>query len=44
VSQSPGDDPERVPPWDAFSDDGAADAPPPGPALAALLGRAVGDA
>jgi hypothetical protein len=38
VSQSPGDGPERTPPWDAFSGD---DAPPPGPELAALLGAAV---
>jgi Domain of unknown function (DUF222) len=38
VSQSPGDGPERVPRWDAFSGDGA---PPPGPGLAALLGQAV---
>jgi hypothetical protein len=42
VSQSPADGPERVPPWDAFSGDGRAAAPPPGPGLAALLGEAVG--
>jgi hypothetical protein len=41
VSQSPCDDAEPVPPWDAFSRDGTADAPPPGPGLAALLGDAV---
>ena len=41
VSQSPADDPERVPPWAAFSGDGPAAAPPPGPGLAALLGEAV---
>jgi hypothetical protein len=43
VSQSPCDDgdAEPVPPWDAFSGDGTADAPPPGPELAALLGAAV---
>jgi hypothetical protein len=38
VSQSPCDDAEPVPPWNAFSGDGAA---PPGPGLAALLGDAV---
>ena len=41
MSQSPGDGPERVPPWGAFSGDGPA-APPPGPGLAALLAMAVG--
>jgi hypothetical protein len=40
VSQSSCDGPERVPSWEAFSDD---DTPPPGPALAALLGEAVAD-
>ena len=40
MSQSPGDGPERVPDWDAFSGD---DAQPPGPELAALLGSAVAD-
>jgi hypothetical protein len=42
VSQSPADGPDgpdRTPPWDAFSGDGA---PPPGPELATLLGEAVG--
>jgi Domain of unknown function (DUF222) len=42
VSQSPADGPDGTPPWDAFSGDGAAAAPPPGPGLAALLGDAVG--
>jgi Domain of unknown function (DUF222) len=42
VSQSPADGPDPVPRWDAFSDDGAAAAPPPGPELAKLLGGAVG--
>jgi hypothetical protein len=40
VSQSPCDDPGRVPPWEAFSGN---DAPTPGPELAALLGEAVAD-
>src|SRR6204780_151852 len=39
VSQSPADDPESAPGWDAFSGDGTA--PAPGPGLTALLGRAV---
>src|ERR1700728_1136672 len=40
VSQSPCDDgdAEPVPPWDRFSQGGAAGAPPPGPVLAALTG------
>ena len=42
MSQSPADGPEPVPPWDAFSGDGPAVAPPPGPQLTALLGEAVG--
>jgi uncharacterized protein DUF222 len=29
------------PPWDVFSQDGAAEVPPPGPVLAGLLGEAV---
>ena len=41
MSQIPADGPDRVPPWDAFSGDGPACAPPPGPELAALLGEAV---
>jgi Domain of unknown function (DUF222) len=41
VSQSPGDDAEPVPPWNVFSQDGAAEVPPPGPVLAGLLGEAV---
>jgi hypothetical protein len=41
VSQSPCDGPEPVPPWNAFSGDGTADVPPPGPELTALLGEAV---
>ena len=42
MSQSPADGPDGVPSWDAFSGDGPACAPPPGPELAALLGEAVG--
>jgi Domain of unknown function (DUF222) len=45
VSQSLGDDDdddaEPVPRWDAFSQDGTAEVPPPGPELAALLAEAV---
>ena len=41
MSQSPVDGPDRTPPWDAFSGDGPAGPPPPGPELAALLGEAV---
>ena len=43
MSQSPCDDgdAEPVPPWNAFSQDGTADVPPPGPELTALLGAAV---
>jgi hypothetical protein len=41
VSQSPCDDAEPEPAWGAFSGDGRAEAPPPGPELAALLGAAV---
>jgi hypothetical protein len=41
VSQSPADGHDGVPPWEAFSDDGTAEAPLPGPGLAALLGEAV---
>ncbi len=41
MSQSSFDGPERVPSWKAFSQDGTADVPPPGPELAALLGEAV---
>ena len=41
MSQSPADDSDGVPSWDAFSADGPACAPPPGPELAALLGEAV---
>src|SRR5580700_6746440 len=41
VSQSPADGPDGVPSWDAFSGDGPACAPPPGPELTALLGEAV---
>jgi hypothetical protein len=41
VSQSPADGPERVPPWEAFSGDGTAGVPPPGPKLTELLGEAV---
>ena len=41
MSQTPIDGPEGAPPWDAFSQDGAASAPPPGSELAALLGEAV---
>src|ERR1700728_1678088 len=42
VSQSPADDRDGVPSWDAFSGDGPACAPPPGRELAGLLGDAVG--
>ena len=41
MSQPPSDEPDRVPPWDAFSGDGPGGAPAPGPGLAALLGEAV---
>jgi hypothetical protein len=43
VSQSPCDDgdAEPVPPWGAFSRDGTANPPPPGPELTALTGGAV---
>ncbi len=41
MSQSPADGHDDVPPWEAFSGDGTAEAPPPGPGLAALLGEAV---
>jgi hypothetical protein len=41
VSQSPCDDAEPVPPWNAFSQDGTAEVPPPGPELTALTGGAV---
>ena len=43
MPQSPYDGPGRTPSWDAFSQDGAADGLPPGPALAALAGGAVAD-
>ena len=39
--QIPSRRPRSVAPWDAFSGDGPACAPPPGPELAALLGEAV---
>jgi hypothetical protein len=41
VPQSPCDDGDAEPAWDAFSQDAAPGAPPPGPGLAALLGGAV---
>ena len=41
MSQSPCDGPGPEPPWNAFSQDGTPDAPPPGPELTALLGEAV---
>ena len=41
MSQSPADDPDGVPSWDAFCGDGPACAPPPGRELAGLLGDAV---
>ena len=38
MSQSAGDGPGRMPPWEAF---GGGDAPVPGPELAALLGSVL---